>query len=671
MSANQNNYPRGNTPSTVSLQLYPERDIHSYQPELGRSGYWACSNVPMAIRKKALDCDWFVKSVNEKGQELEKLPKSKIIWRLLTLRKTLRYDLAAPKITSEAFALIRELSLRCLDRHHHDNQIHAGWVMLNGMVAEMDTGEGKTLAISLAAATAALAGAPTHVLTVNDYLAERDATTVVPLFRALGLRVGVVTGGMGPVARRAAYACDVTYCTAKELAFDYLRDRLVFDSETSDITRHLDRLYGSRSRSTNLLLRGLHFAILDECDSILIDEANSPIVLAGSTKSDGNDSVYLNAIRFARSLDVDIHFTKCEREKWIKLTEIGRNTIRNRFKQPQVSQSKTRENEGLITTALSALHFFQKDQHYLVRDSCIQIIDENTGRVRLNNSWERGLQQMIEAKESCKISPEQKVLSRISFQKLFRRYLKLAGTTGTASQVKRELRDVYSLEVIRIPTHRHVRRQYLKEKTFTTDRKKLDAIVARVEEIHNTGRPVLLATRTVESSDRLSRRLTLEGLKHQLLSAKQDKNEAMIIARAGALGCITIATNMAGRGTDITINSEVLLLGGLHVIATERHEAARIDHQLYGRCARQGDPGSCELFTSSQDKLVDMYGPYWLVRLANSRFSERLNYSDRINSLLSQYAQSRSERHHTQIRQNLLQSEESMQQSMGFAGPPE
>lgn len=660
----------GSSRSMTQLSLYPEREINTRKFELA-NGIRGVLKLPIKLQKNILHRKQFVIHVNKKEQEIANLPKSSLIHRLLSLRKILRRVGPSLEHTSEAFALIRELSLRSLGRRHYDSQILAAWVMLNGMVADMQTGEGKTLAISLAAATAALAGTPTHVLTANDYLAERDATTLLPLFQMLGLSVGIVTGSTAPDERRTAYACDITYCTVKELAVDYLRDRMVFDSDTSESIRRLDRLYGSHSRSALLLLRGLHFAILDECDSILIDDANSPIVLAGPIQNACSDSLNRDAVKLARNLDEGHHFTLVKHEKRVVLTQSGRDIIQTQIKHVNVYESRADDIETMIIIALSALHFFHKDQHYLVRDNCVQIIDENTGRIRSNTSWERGLQQMIEAKEGCKITLAQKVLSRISLQRLFMRYLQFAGTSGTVLDAKRELRQVYGLGVIQIPTHRSVKRKHLQEMHYATEDQKLEAIVASVVRVHKTQRPILLAARTVESAAKLSFRIKREGLKHQLLSGKQDKNEAKIIARAGSLGCITIATNMAGRGTDITTSSEVSRLGGLHVIVTERHEAVRIDHQLFDRCARQGDPGSCQLFISVQDKLLELYAPVSLLRLANSRLSNQFNYNNRLNTLISRYAQWRSERHQIQNRRNLLRSEENMQKIMGFAGPAE
>ncbi len=663
-------YQCGESKSGVALHIYPERaELHG-SPAMPNVGHWA-SDLPAPLRKKALRGDCFVEQVHKYGLALITLPKSKIVWRLLALRKSLRRQGSRPELTSQAFALIRELSERCLGKRHYDVQVYAGWVMLNGMVVEMETGEGKTLAVSLAAATAALAGTPVHVLTVNDYLAERDAKALLPLYQTLGLTIGVVTGSQGPDERRSAYACDITYCTAKELAFDYLRDRMIFDSNTGNITRQIDRLYGHHSRSGRLLLKGLHFAIVDECDSVLIDEANTPLVLAGPTKVAGNTSIYLNSLKLAKSLQAGTHFTKLHRTRKIELTAMGTAQINRLLIVAGNSRPDSLINVSMITTALCALYLYQRDRDYLVRADHVQIIDENTGRVRPDHSWERGLHQMIEAKEGCPISGNKQTLSRISFQRLFRRYLRFSGTTGTASEVTRELRAVYGLGVVRIPTHRPVRRKYLKERVFTNEQDKLSAIVARVEEVHKTGRPILLATRTVEASQILSQKLIEHGLVHRLLSARQDKNEAEVVAKAGERASITVATNMAGRGTDIALGRDVLQLGGLHVIATERHEARRIDRQLYGRCARQGNPGSCELFTSSSDHLIGLFCPSWMIEMLNLRLCQNPALQERMIRLFSQIAQWRAERYQSELRRDLLRSDENMAQSMGFTGPPE
>ena len=654
----------------MALGIYPERKPrHGDSKDVG-VGHLA-AYLPRAFRLRALGSGRLLADVEQSGQGLDAVSQAELDRRLKDLRRALRAAGTNRELSARVFALIREQAKRSLGKRHYDCQLLAGWVILNGMVAEMETGEGKTLAVTLAAATAALAGTPVHVLTVNDYLAARDAETLLPLYHALGLSVGVVTSDMGPDERRAAYACDLTYCTAKELAFDYLRDRLVFSSDTSEIIRRMDRLYGHRGRSARLLLRGLHFAIMDECDSILIDEARTPLILSKSGQSDGSAGTYQQALSLAGSLAAGRDFRVRNRARDIELTEQGRAQLAD-LAEPLASEwAPPRAREALVRSALNALHLFHRDQHYLVREDGVQIIDENTGRVRPGHTWERGLHQMIEAKEGCDVSAAHQVLSRISFQRLFRRYLRFAGTTGTATEVGAELRSVYGLGVVRIPTHRPVQRQRQPERVYATAEDKWSAIVARVREIRKTGRPVLVGTRSVAASEALSQRLTAAGLWHQLLSARQDRDEAEIVARAGERGRITVATNMAGRGTDIPLGADIPAIGGLHVIATERHEAGRVDRQLFGRCGRQGDPGSCELFTCVEDELISVHCPRWLAGLAARGLRHAPRTWQRLGKIIGWSAQWRAERHHAQIRRDLLSADERLEEALGFTGPPE
>ena len=654
----------------VSLDLYPEREPDQRD---GKAGGMApvAAYLPAALRLPALGGRRLLDRVRRDNRGLRDLSQEELVSRLPALRRRLRTGGTSLEASAQAFALIREMAGRCLGKRHYDCQILAGWVMLNGMVAEMETGEGKTLAVGLAAATAALAGTPVHVLTVNDYLAERDARTLGPLYQALGLSVGVVTADLGPDERRKAYACDLTYCTARDLAFDYLRDRLVFSSDASDITRRVDRLYGRHSRSAHLLLRGLHFAILDECDSILIDEARTPLVLSRAGQKNSDEDIYRQALQLAEPLQQEADFRVQARARTIELTDQGRIRVAEQAESLGPAWFRAREREALVCSALSALHLFHRNQHYLVREDGVQIIDENTGRLRPGHTWERGLHQMIEAKEGCAISGAHDVLSRISFQKLFCRYLRFAGTTGTAAEVGAELRSVYGLGVVRIPTHRPVQRQYRAECVYANNQEKWSAIVDRVRDIQKTGQPVLVGTRSVEASEELSRRLTAAGLRHQLLSARQDQGEAEIVERAGQRGRVTVATNMAGRGTDIPLGTGIDLLGGLYVIATERHEARRIDRQLFGRCGRQGDPGSCALFTSIEDELISVHCPRWLAGLTGRSLRLAPGTWQKLGRLIGRVAQRRAERHHAQIRRDLLSADKRLEQALGFAGPPE
>lgn len=651
------------------LSLYPERVSFRATDGLSRVSSLA-SMLPASLRLPALRGRQFLTQVNQLGHVLQAMSDDKLAQETAEVRRELRNAGTSFAASARSFALIRETAARVLGKRHFDSQVLAGWVMLSGHVAEMETGEGKTLAVALAAATAALAGLPVHVITVNDYLAERDAVFLMPLYQALGLATGVVAGDTGPEERHAAYSKDLTYCTAKELAFDYLRDRQVFRSGTSDIVRRVDRIYGAQSRTSRLLLRGLGFGIMDECDSILIDEARTPVILSRPTQ-DPHELPYHQALALAGALAVEQDYRCNSRDRSIELTARGRDRLAELAASLEDPWCRPQEREAMVRNALSALHLFHRDHHYLVRDGEVLIIDENTGRVRPGQSWERGLHQMIEAKEGCGLSEVHHVLARISFQRLFRRYLRFAGTTATATEVAGELRSVYGVGVVPIPTHRPAQRQHYAERTYAQSDEKWAAIVERVRELHQTGRPVLIGTRSVAASELLSRRLEQAGLSHQVLSARHDRGEAEVVAHAGQRGLVTVATNMAGRGTDIPLGEGVVGLGGLHVIATERHEARRIDRQLFGRCGRQGDPGSSELFTSLEDELIDRHCPRWLVGLAVRGLHWLPRHGRILASIVGRMAQRRAERFQGSARLDLLSADERIGQALGFAGPAE
>jgi preprotein translocase subunit SecA len=505
-----------------------------------------------------------------------------------------------------------------------------GWVLLHGMVAEMETGEGKTLTATLPACTAALAGLPVHVVTVNDYLAARDAETMGPLYRLLGLSVGTVVSQMDTAARRGAYACDVTYCTNKQLVFDYLWDRISLEGSSSRMKLRIERLAGGPQRSEKLIQRGLHFAIVDEADSVLVDEARTPLIISERGGDTVEQEIYVTAVELARALERNVDFEIDDRDRQVDLLEAGRARLAE-LGEPQggIWRGQLRR-EALACQALSALHCFHLDQHYLVQGEKIEIIDEYTGRVMPDRSWEHGLHQMIEVKEGVPVTGRQQPRARISYQRFFRRYLHLAGMTGTAREVAGELSSVYRLPVVGIPTNRPVRRRSAGERVLRSADEKWEAVAARVAALYDAGRPVLVGTRSVEASERLSALLTEAVLPHRVLNARQDQEEALIIREAGEPGRITVATNMAGRGTDICLAAGVAERGGLHVIATERHEARRIDRQLFGRCGRQGDPGSYESFVSLEDALFDAHADALARRIAGAALHRRGGAPERI-----------------------------------------
>jgi preprotein translocase subunit SecA len=585
-----------------------------------------------------------------------------------TLRRMLQSDGLRLESATLAFALVREVAGRKLGMRHFDVQLIGGIVLLNGMVAEMATGEGKTLTATLPACTAALAGIPVHVITVNDYLARRDGESMKPVYEALGLSVGIVTHDMSPEDRRAAYRCDVTYCTNKDVVFDYLKDRILMRHRPGHIQMRLERLYRKDARLEQLLLRGLPFAIVDEADSVLIDEARTPLIISGPASNSCEKEGYQQALVAAGQLESVEHYTLEPAKRTLELTEHGKERIRE-LMQPLggIWVGKYRR-EDMVRQALMAKHLFIKDQHYIVRDDKVQIVDEYTGRVMADRSWEQGLHQLIECKEGCEITSQNETLARISYQRFFRRYHHLAGMTGTAREVAGELWSVYRLRVVPIPTNKPLVRRAEPFRLYQKAQEKWQAIVNRIAEIHRQERPVLVGTRSVAASEHLSWLLTEAALPHRVLNARQDKEEADIIAEAGRKGRITVATNMAGRGTDIILTQETREAGGLHVLATEFHDSKRIDRQLFGRCGRQGDPGSYEAIASLEDSLFAGYTGKPVGLLARRLVDSGTRFGRFAESGLVVLAQQAAQRKHSQVRRELLKFDDSLESAMAFSG---
>jgi preprotein translocase subunit SecA len=623
---------------------------------------------PMArrLRARRLSCDRFLQAVVAESSSLQNISADQLRALANDLRTQLCRCGCQPQVFARAFALVREAATQALGMRHFDVQVIGGWILLNGMIAEMDTGEGKTLTATLPAATMALAGFPVHVVTVNDYLAQRDAQLMLPLYQTLGLSVGVVTSGMSIETRRQAYARDITYCTNKELVFDYLRDRLALGRTPSRMHLQVARL-AAPSHRTQLLLRGLHFAIVDEADSILVDEARTPLIISSQSNENLHRQTYQAALALAAELELGHDFVIEARDRVMQLTDSGRLRLVELGRHFQLSGYSRWRREELVRQALTALHLMHRDAHYLVKDDKIQIIDEYTGRVMADRSWEHGLQQLIELKEGCAVTRQNDPLSRISYQRFFRRYRRLAGMTGTAREVSGEFWSVYGLAVVTVPTHHLRRRVNLGSYVYPTIESKWQAVLSRVTELRAQERPVLIGTRSVAASEQLSRVLSAAAIPHQVLNARHDEKEAAIIARAGEPGTITVATNMAGRGTDIRLSPVVAQGRGLHVIGTERHDARRIDRQLWGRCGRQGDPGSYELIVSLEDDLI---APY--VRSAKSLVDAALNRYHRIGQWLAKailyWGQRNAERVHSRTRRELLNHEEHLERALGFSG---
>jgi preprotein translocase subunit SecA len=617
------------------------------------------------VHGRSLRYRGFINAVDKKSAGLEDLDEAALKSRVTDLRKQLYSVGLGDELVAESFALVREITSRRLGMRHYDVQLYGGWVMLKGMIAEMETGEGKTLTATLPACTAAMAGIPVHIVTVNDFLVARDAKWMSPVYQALGLSVGTITENMDLEQRRAAYACDITYCTNKQLAFDYLKDRLLLDQENRRLHLQLEDLYKPRPRTSRLMMRGLCFAIVDEADSVLVDEARTPLIISNTGKMEQEELIYKEAIRMARKLAHPRDFTLNPRDKRVELTDFGKAQIRHFTRGLGGVWQGARRRDELIRQALAALHLYILDKHYLVKDDRVQIIDEYTGRVMPDRSWERGLHQMIEMKEGCALSGRQETLARISYQKFFRRYLRLGGMTGTAQEVTRELTLVYHLNVVRVPTNKPVQRKPLRDLVYASDEAKWKKIVDSISEMHRQQRPVLIGTKSVATSEHLSELLTAADLPHQVLNARQDQEEAQIIAQAGQPGKISVATNMAGRGTDIRLAPGIAERGGLHVLATERHEARRIDRQLFGRGGRQGDPGSYQAIVSLEDEFMrDFYGKF-LLRLFSGRQKPLPGWLGRP---LVALAQASAERYHSRIRRELLKQDDSLNDMLAFSG---
>jgi preprotein translocase subunit SecA len=652
---------------TVPRGAYPERQ-ESRPGRLEALWLRASGLLSRQVQVRRLRLRQFVREVKAHSQAYDTLAPPAIRAMADELRYRLRCDSRHTDIVARTFALVRAVATQTLGMPHFDVQVMGGWVLLHGMVAEMQTGEGKTLTATLPACTMALAGVPVHIVTVNDYLAQRDAELMGPLYRALGLTVGIIVHGMPLEARQAAYACDVTYCTNKEIAFDYLKDRLVLGRHQSRLQLQLERLTDAPARMRRLMLRGLYYAIVDEADSVLIDEARTPLIIAGGDGNVPEQQAYQSALELAAQLTAGRDFVCEDYERTVRLTEDGQERLTVLTQGYGGLWAGRRRREAFIGQALTALHLMHRDTHYLAKEGKVQIIDEFTGRIMSDRSWEHGLHQLVETKEGCALTGIHEPLARISYQRFFRRYLRLAGMTGTAHEVHRELWSVYRLPVVTIPTHRPPQRRHLGTRVYATTEAKWAAVIGHVKRMHERGRPILVGTRSVMASEQLSRLLTAAGLSHQVLNARQDRAEAEIIAHAGEPGCIVVATNMAGRGTDIHLAPGVAERGGLHVIATEGHEARRIDRQLFGRCGRQGDPGSHELLVSLEDEIITVYASrlwQWLGIVAGYSLpcAHRI-----IGTFVLRRAQRRAERLHARIRRDLLTMDEHLETALAFSG---
>ena len=555
----------------------------------------------------------------------------------------------------EAYATVREAAKRVLNMEHYRVQLIGGIILHQGRIAEMRTGEGKTLVSTLPAYLNALEGKGVHVVTVNDYLAKRDAEWMGQVHEFLGLKVGVVLNSMTSEERQEAYKCDITYVTNNELGFDYLRYNMVIYKE-------------------QLVLRGLHYAIIDEVDSVLIDEARTPLIISG--QSGKSTALYemcdLLARQMKRGDDVQEltkmdaimgvvqeetgDFVVNEKDKIINLTAAGMEKVERFFHIDNFADPENLEIQHNIILALRAHNLMFRDKDYVVKDDQVLIVDEFTGRIMPGRRYSDGLHQAIEAKEHVKVKRESKTLASITFQNFFNLFDKKCGMTGTALTEETEFREIYGMDVVVIPTNRPVIRKDMQDAVYKTKREKLNAIVNAVEEAHATGQPVLVGTITIEASEELSRMLTKRGIQHKVLNAKFHELEAEIVADAGVHGAVTIATNMAGRGTDIKLDEEARAAGGLKIIGTERHESRRIDNQLRGRSGRQGDPGESKFYISLEDDLMRLFGSERLISMFNTLGipeGQEIEHKALTNAIES--AQKKIESNNYGIRKNLLE----------------
>ncbi len=538
------------------------------------------------------------------------------------------------KYLNDVFAMVREASKRVLGMRHYDVQLVGGMVLHDGKIAEMKTGEGKTLVATLPVVLNAILGKGVHVVTVNDYLAQRDATEMGKLYEFFGLTTGVVVGGMEDYERKKAYACDVTYGTNSEFGFDYLRDNMVFDIEDK-------------------VQRGHYYAIVDEVDSILIDEARTPLIISGPANKRVEN--YIKADEVAKQLEPEKHFTVDEKDKVVLLTEEGIKKAEELF---GVDNLYTPENAILahhLDQALKANYLFKEGRDYIVRKGEVLIVDEFTGRIAEGRRFSEGLHQALEAKEGVEIQEESQTFAEITYQNYFRMYEKLAGMTGTAQTEATEFLEIYGLEVISIPTNKPIARKDLNDIVYKTEEEKFEAVVKKIKELHKKGQPVLIGTTSVQKSEYLSKLLKKEGIPHTVLNAKQHEKEAEIIAQAGRKGAVTVATNMAGRGVDIKIDDEVRELGGLYIIGTERHESRRIDNQLRGRSGRQGDPGVSQFYLSLEDDLLRIFGSDRIKNIMDRLGIERGEHIDsKIVTRAIENAQKKVENMHFEARKHIL-----------------
>jgi len=583
-----------------------------------------------------------VEKINALEPLISSLSDEQLAHKTIEFKSQLAAGKTIDDILPEVFAVVRETSYRTLGQRHFDVQLMGGMVLHQGKISEMKTGEGKTLTATLALYLNALTGKGAHLVTVNDYLARRDSEWMGPIYTFLGLEVACLQNSMTDAERQKAYAADILYATNNELGFDYLRDNMKF-------------------RKNDLVQRELAFAIVDEVDSILIDEARTPLIISGSSEEVG--SLYRDADRVVSFLEKGTDYEIDEKARTVLLTEAGVDKVEAAFNITNLYFIEHMQLLHHINQALRAHALFKRDVDYVVTDNQVLIVDEFTGRILPGRRYSDGLHQALEAKENVEIERESQTLASITLQNFFRLYKKLAGMTGTAATESEEFHNIYKLDVISIPTNRTMIRKDMPDLIFLTKNAKYKAIVEDIKERHKTGQPVLIGTIAIETSELLSAILTANGIQHEVLNAKQHEREAEIIAHAGERGRITIATNMAGRGTDIKLTAESIIAGGLYILGTERHESRRIDNQLRGRSGRQGDPGESRFYISLEDDLVRIFaGDSLKQKMVFFGMEEDEIIESRLVSKTIERAQERVEKHNFDNRKHLLEYDDVLNQ---------
>lgn len=568
-----------------------------------------------------------------------------------------------------AYAIVREVAARKMGLKAYPVQVAGALAIDSGCVAEMATGEGKTLTATMPATVAGWRGRGCHVLTTNDYLAQRDAEEYGDVYRFCGLSVGHITQESTPEERRKAYLCDITYCTNKEATADYLRDRMSLGRTRGLSSALLASIASGHSSGTDKLVqRGLEFAIVDEADSILIDEGVTPLIISGQAPNAQQVEAFTEAASMAADMDRDVHYKVNEKYREVELTESGFDRLEELSAEFGGIWRGWRRSEELIIQSLTAKELYVCDKQYVVQDDKIVIVDDFTGRLMPDREWRDGLHQAVSAKESLEVEAPKATYARVSFQRFFRHYRHLAGMTGTAVEATSELWQIYHLPVVVIPTNRPRIRQLPPDRVFVTEKEKWNAVIAEVKLVHQTGQPMLIGTRSVRNSETLSSMLTEAELDHQVLNAVRHEEEANVVAEAGQPGRITVATNMAGRGTDIKLGRGVADNGGLYVLATERHESGRIDRQLYGRSGRQGDPGISQAFVSLEDELPIRYATKLSAAVRKRYAGRKGNVASVVTRKLFGFAQFNAERMALRQRKGVLRTDDWLDEYLGFAG---